>query len=277
MPRIPRPTPPRGLIFLASAWLMISWALTIGVRPPVQLHAASYTPAVRLLLLSIMSGIVFAWPLVRLSGGLRAWPIRQALLDLVVLLCLVQVVIWPLRLVTSWSPARSAVIDVCLIGWATAVAALISIGSIPARRGIHTLRTVAMAVITLVALGVPAAELLSGESLPFSGPPPLGASGEWWMKASASPLTAMDALTGGGPNRPTELEWEAALRGWWVAAALWLVALLAHPIVPRLDANPDANPDGNPTGNPDARSEDPEDGESDEGNVKPDEDASGRG
>lgn len=235
MPRIPRPTPPRGLIFLASAWLMISWAMTIGVRPPVQLHAASYTPAVRLLLLSIMSGLVIAWPLVRLSGGLRAWPIRQTLLDLVVLICLAQVVIWPLRLVTSWSPARSAVIDLCLIGWGAAIAAATSIGSIPARRGMHILRTGAMTVILLLALGVPAATLLTGESLPFGGPPPLDAGGDWWAKASLSPLTAMAAITDGGPARPTDIEWQAAMRGWWVAAALWLVALLTHPILPRVD------------------------------------------
>jgi hypothetical protein len=234
MPRIPRPTPPRGLIFLASAWLMISWVLTIGIRPPVQMHAASYTPSVRMLLLSIALGIGIAWPLVRLSGSLRAWPIRQALLDLVVLLCLAQVVIWPLRLVTTWPPLRSAAIDLCLVGWSVAIAALIALGTIPARSGIGVLRAATMLAIVIVVAGAPFVTMLSHDAVPFAARPPGGADGAWWAVAGLSPITAIDALCSGGPTEPQPDEWRAALRGWWVALALWTLGVLLRPFIPRM-------------------------------------------
>lgn len=239
MARLPRPTPPRGLIFLASAWLMVSWGMTIGVRPPVQMHAASYTPAVRLLLLSIMLGCGVAWPLVRLSGSLRAWPIRQTILDLLVLLCLAQVVIWPLRLVTTWPPERSAAIDACLIGWSTAIAGLVAAGSIPARRAVGWLRTAAMIAVVLVVGGVPFLTVLGGASLPFTGRPALSElspeASAWWFTAGSSPLTAIDALCSGGPTEPAAVEWQLVLRGWWVAAGCWILAVLMRSVVPRLD------------------------------------------
>lgn len=240
MPRLPRPTPPRGLIFLASAWLMIAWGLTIGVRPPVQMHAASYTPGVRLLLLSIGLGIGIAWPVVRLSGSLRPWPIRQTLLDLIVLLCLAQVVIWPLRLVTTWPPLRSAAMDLCLTGWSLAIAAVVSVGSIPARRGLGAIRTVAMIATLLLVAGVPFVMTISHESLPFTNRPGASEPSDWWTTASLSPLTAVDALCAGGPTEPTAIEWQLASRSWWVALALWIGAILIRPLVPRIDAEPES-------------------------------------
>ena len=97
---------PRALIFLASLWLIGSWFLAIGVRPPVQPSASSYEPGVRLMLLCVTTGLMIGWPLLRLSQATSPAPLRQTLLDLVVLLSMAQVVIWLLRLVTTWSPAR---------------------------------------------------------------------------------------------------------------------------------------------------------------------------
>ena len=54
------------------------------------------------------------------------YPVRQVLLDLVVLLALVQVVIWPLRLVTPWSPGRTAALDATLTVWAVLAGALVA-------------------------------------------------------------------------------------------------------------------------------------------------------
>ncbi len=238
--RLPRPTPPRGLIFLASAWLIAGWVMSMGLRPPIQLHAASYTPSVRTLLLSLMVGIGIAWPLVRLSGALRAWPIRQTLLDLLVLLCLAQVVVWPLRLVTPWPPSRSAAIDLLLIGWGLAIAAIVAIGSVPARRGRGLIRSGAMLAIMVILLGVPMATAISGAGLPFTTRPLGEGSEAWWATVALSPLTAVDALSGGGPTPPEGVEWRTVRWSWYAAGALWLAALILIPIIPRLDEDADA-------------------------------------
>ena len=58
---------PRGLIFLASIWLIGSWFITIGLRTPIQPVSASYTPAVRMMLLCMVVGLMVGWPLLRLS------------------------------------------------------------------------------------------------------------------------------------------------------------------------------------------------------------------
>src|SRR5437773_335452 len=90
-------TLPRGLIFFAAVWLIVSWVTTIGLRPPVQPSSASYTPAVRLMMLCVTIGAMIGWPLLRLSQRRPALPVRQTLLDLIVMIALIQVVIWPLR------------------------------------------------------------------------------------------------------------------------------------------------------------------------------------
>lgn len=239
MARLPRPTPPRGLIFLASAWLIVAWVMTMGFRPPIQMHAASYTPSVRLLLLSLVFGIGVGWPLVRLSGGLRAWPIRQTLLDLLVLLCLSQVVVWPLRLVTPWPPIRSLAIDLLLVGWSLAIAAVVATGSTPVRRGLGVLRTAAMAVIVVLVAGMPLLSLLRNDALPFAGRPVGELPAQWWQLAALSPATAMDALSGGGPTPPLAAEWAMVRLAWWTAAGLWLSAILLRTVLPRIDESPE--------------------------------------
>jgi hypothetical protein len=223
--------------------------MSMGLRPPIQLHAASYTPSVRTLLLALMVGIGVGWPLVRLSGALRAWPIRQTLLDLLVLLCLAQVVVWPLRLVTPWPPARSAAIDLLLIGWALAIAAIVAIGSVPAKVGCGLLRSAAMVLVMALLLAMPLATAFGGEALPFTVRP-LGEGAEaWWATVALSPLTAIDALSGGGPTPPEAVEWQVVRWSWYAAGALWLAALVLIPMIPRVDAEPADEPTApEPTG-----------------------------
>lgn len=242
--RPPRPLPPRGLILLASAWLVVAWILSIGWRPPVQAHAASYTPGVRMLLLSLVVGIGIAWPLVRLSGPARAWPIRQALLDVAVLLCLAQVVVWPLRLVTPWTPLRSAAIDLTLGGWAFAATALVALGTVPRARFDTVARSLCMAIAVVFIGLVPMALLLRGETIPLRAAVPPEAEIDWWREVAASPVTAMHALTGGGANEPTATEWNVALAGWRVAAATWGLVLVLALLRSRRPLSPSPVPAG---------------------------------
>lgn len=251
--RPPRPVPPRGLIFLASAWLVASWLLSLGIRPPVQTHAASYAPSVRSMLLAIVIGFSVGWPLVRLSGAPRAWPIRQALLDAIVLGCLAQVIVWPLRLVTPWLPERSAAIDLCLGGWAMLTAAFVALGTVPAQRGGAWLRAGSMAAcVAAIAAGPMIAFAIDG-SLPFAAMPQ--SSEEWWAWARWSPITAMHALSAPDPTALTTVEWRAARTGWIIAIAAWIAVVAAQPFLRRLtriDATETTLPAGQP---PDESSE----------------------
>lgn len=115
---------PRTLIILAFLWLVISWMVAIGLRQPLLPSAASYEPSVRIMLISVSLGLMIGWPLLRLSETRSPWPIRQTLLDLIVLLSMTQIVLWPLRLVTTWSNERTLALDLVLIGWAALAAAV---------------------------------------------------------------------------------------------------------------------------------------------------------
>jgi hypothetical protein len=224
---VPRPVPPRGLIFLASAWLIASWIVAIGPSAPIQAHPASYAPAVRLLILLVTVGMLVGWPLVRLSGPPRAWPIRQALLDAAVLLCLMQVVVWPLRLLTPWNPWRSAAIDLAIGGWAAAVTALIAFGTIPVDRRATLVRTTAMLAIVALVMGAPVLRLWAGTALPFVADGAISAADpSWWTAVRWNPISAVYALAAATPNLPTEIEWVVAGSGWLVAAVVWAALLI---------------------------------------------------
>ena len=142
---------PRGLIFLSSLWLIVSWLLAIGLRAPVQPSSASYTPAIREMLLCVTIGLMIGWPLLRLSQTCPPYPIRQTLLDLVVLLGLLQVVVWPLRLVTNWTPLRTAAIDATITGWHLLAGALVAAAVTTPRRGPRILVMIACVLWAAVA------------------------------------------------------------------------------------------------------------------------------
>lgn len=145
---------PRNLIIFAFVWLVVSWLQALGLRPPIYATAPSYEPGVRMMLLYLMIGLVVAWPLYRLSQKPSPWPIRQTLLDLMVLLSMAQVVVWPLRLVTSWTREETAAMDATLIAWGILIGAIVVVG-IGARR--IAVRSAAMLVCVALALFGPTA------------------------------------------------------------------------------------------------------------------------
>jgi len=208
--RVDLPVLPRGLIFLASLWLVGCWLVAIGVNPPVQPSSASYTPGVRLLLDCILVGVIIAWPMMRFSQPRCPWPVHRALLDVLVLLGLLQIVLWPMRLVTPWSVERTLAIDVVLAGWTALVGALIALGGGLDRGG----RTTAMGAVLVLALLAP---VVAAFGEPLGASPAAGA-----QLALFSPFTALRALSGGGPSALTLPEWTAALIGPVLACLAWL-------------------------------------------------------
>jgi hypothetical protein len=127
-PRPPLPIP-RGLVFVASGWITVSWIFAMGLEPPLQPSSSVYAPAARMLLCSLVIGGLVGWPLVRLCSAIPRRPIASALLDVVTLIALLQVLLWPLRLVTSWPISRTLLIDVHGIIWLLITGGVIAIAT----------------------------------------------------------------------------------------------------------------------------------------------------
>ena len=187
---------PRGLIFLASIWLVVSWAVAIGFRTPVEASSASYTPGVRLMLISAAIGLIIGWPLLRVSQSRAEYPLMQTLLDLIVLLALVQVVIWPLRLVTPWSPARTAALDATLVSWTILAGALVASATGSHRTGPRNIAIIACVAMCLVG---PVLALIGIRGSAMTGLTP--------ELLQAGPLLEIYTLSHGGRTAPDGGQW----------------------------------------------------------------------
>lgn len=219
------PPLPRGLILLASLWLIGSWLVSIGAQRPLQPSSASYTPGVRGMLLSVALGLVVAWPLLRLSRGVGPQPLRSVALDLAVLIALIQVVVWPLRLVTPWGLARTAAIDLALVAWTLVIAGVIAgFGGLGGRG-----RTVGM-VLCLALIGV----------IPLvNGVIPLSTTALAWLGGSdgvdlsavaarSSPFSLVHAISSGGPQPIEPADLAALALAGSAALAIWGVVVVSH-------------------------------------------------
>lgn len=236
------PVLPRGLIFLASLWLVGSWLAAIGIQPPVQPSSASYTPGVRLLLDCIAAGVTVAWPLMRLSQPRCEWPVRRALLDLIVLAALIQIVVWPMRLVTPWSVARTVAIDATLVGWAALIAAIVAAAG-GAGAGA---RSIAMAACVVLAGLGPLVALVANR---LGGTPGLVAS-----LTLTSPFTLLRSLTGAGPTGLGVNHAVLALAPSVAACGAWATVALLRLRRPAADRGDRDGEPGGPAGHHDPRS-----------------------
>ena len=200
---------PRGLILMASLWLVISWTAAIGFHTPIEASSASYTPGVRLMLISAAIGLMIAWPLLRLSQTPTPFPLKQTVLDIVVLLALVQVVIWPLRLVTSWTAARTAALDMTLVSWAILAGAFVASAVGSSRRGPRNLAILGCVGVCLIG---PVFALITMAVPPFKGPV--------LRLLHVGPLLEVHMLGNGGGTPPEPAQWR------WIALVA-LTGLLA--------------------------------------------------
>ncbi len=153
--RIDPPRPlfvPRGLVVLTALWVFITWVTLFGFSPPVQAQSSSYGPSIQLLFATIGVGIAIAWPMLRLAGRASSAPLSQSIFDGLAILVLLQVVLWPLRLVTSWSLDRTIALDGMLALTIVSTGAILSLATASTRA---KTRTLAMFALVLVALGPP--------------------------------------------------------------------------------------------------------------------------
>lgn len=224
---------PRGLIFLASIWLIVSWGLTVGFAAPVQPSSASYTPGVRLMFLSIAVGCLVAWPMLRLSQPSPALPGRQVMLDLLVLLSLQQIVIWPLGLLTPWMPLRTVVIDLYMMSSTLLTGAVIAFGI---RTPSPPRRLACMAICLFVVLAGPAI----GWCLSVAG---MASAHQW---SQTSPLVGLGNLALPDPSYPTLDQWVAVGVTGIAAFIAWIAAASRRRQLP-IDAVDQQSPQFNTT------------------------------
>lgn len=209
---------PRGLVMLCSLWVFLCWVMLFGFRPPVQPQAASYGPSIEMLFLLTGVGIAIGWPLLRLSARPSSAPLTQAAIDGVSVLVLLQVVVWPLRLVTSWTLARAVALDAALGATILLTAALLaaSQGSTSRRW-----RTSAMIVaVTLVLAPVLADAVFHGVGASQASPP--------WLSDTLHAMSAPALLAQfSHPNTidPSEAERSLIWRAMALGCAGWATAL----------------------------------------------------
>lgn len=202
---------PRGLVVLAAAWIFLAWIILFGWKPPVQPQAASYSGGMQLLFVMVAVGATVLWPLLRLSGRPSSAPMLQAVFDALAMLVLLQVVVWPLRLVTNWTLPRSVAID-CALGASLMTTAAI----LGAAHGLRSPRARAIAMTILVALAAipPLLDRMLGSP---ADPSPLAAlSGPLLLGRLSSPI----------PLDPSPAEWGMLKAAAAVAVAAWVVALV---------------------------------------------------
>ena len=214
---------PRTLVFFATLWLIGSWLLTIGLHRPVQPSSAAYEPSVRLMLVSLASGLLIGWPLFRLSQRPTAHAVLKVVVDLFVLIAMMQVVIWPLRLVTRWTIARTCALDLALVGWVVLAGAIVAsaIGTVR-----HGPRLIAMALLLAICAAGPVIELVIPNTNASNGQSALSDI----MQLSPFVLLRDIAAGGGAPMTTADLQ-PIMLLGLAVAVA-WLTLLFAQAFSP---------------------------------------------
>lgn len=201
---------PGGLVMLCAFWMIGAWLVAIGPYSPVQPSAATYEPGVRLMLICIGIGLFIAWPLLRLSQRAAAFPIRQTLLDLAVLLTLTQLVVWLPRVLTVWSVSRTGALAAIFASWTLLAGAIVSAAIGTERRGV---RNLAMIVCLAACLLGPLLVWLIGAG-----------AGDAATLVRLGPLMGIVSITeAGGTTMPTTGQWEGVLILAIAAVTAWLV------------------------------------------------------
>ena len=211
---------PRALVMLSSLWVFLCWILLFGFRPPVQPQAASYGPSIQMLFLLIGVGIAIGWPLLRLSARPSSAPFAQAAIDGISIFVLMQVVVWPLRLVTSWTLARAVAVDAALAAAIMLSAALLaSTQSSPLPRR----RTWAMVIAVALVLGPAMADMLWNFVWDTDGASGLVAT----ALSSLSAPTLLARFAQPSTIDPSPTDRALVFSAFFVATAVWVIAVVA--------------------------------------------------
>ncbi len=213
------------------------WALLWSCYLLAACILALFTPASRfsfdveqiryscvMLLALILLGVVVVWPLVRLSQIPPRYASRAAAVDLLIVLAPSAAILGPMGFLTKWSGAIVIALCLSLISWTMLYGGIIAIA---ARVRSNAARALWMFVcLALAALG-PIAGLLAASRATSAGADASPAA--WRASLLASPVSSPFAIARFPSSRaphPDALTWELAILPLFVAAALWLVAVV---------------------------------------------------
>lgn len=174
---------PRVFALFWSVYLMGSAMLTLFAIGSASIPtAAQYQIGSAAMITMIALGSTVLWPLVRLSQASPDRPVGATLADMFVLLAPMQIVIWPLPLLTHWPLEITAALSGLLAAWTLLIGVIVARG-IASSDGVS--RVLAMiSCITLVAAGPLLLSIVPQRAPAHEQPGP-------WM---LSPLTGVWAL-----------------------------------------------------------------------------------
>lgn len=152
----------RPLVMAWSGWLLVSWAINLALDGPVNVTHDTMLPAVRWLLMSAIVGIALIWPVCRLTQSDVRYPAVRAISDLIVLLLVFQVVLWPLRILVEWSTAQTMTINLAIAAWSMPIALWVYAGLRSGRLG----RTIAMGLCVATLIGPAIVRLMFNTASP---------------------------------------------------------------------------------------------------------------
>lgn len=152
----------RTLLLSWCGWLMASWLLCLAAFPPraTELNVARsaldqaqrHLPAVRGTLVAAIIGISLVWPALRLTQQKTDRPALRCAGDLLSMLLVLQVVIWPLRVLVHWTIWQTVWIDLVIIGWSLPIGLWVYLGL---RRAGSAVRLLAMVMCLATLIGPP--------------------------------------------------------------------------------------------------------------------------
>lgn len=153
---------------------------------------ASVAHAVQTFTIMVAAGAVVAWPLARLSLRTPASISRTVVLDVITIVVLVHVTIFPLRAISGWSRDRLLLLDASLMS-AVAIAASVLLVGLRTDRTVR--RALAGMAIVLLAAGPEAPWIALGFQAPSVARALPGALSVAWSLADPSPGPVSSAMT----------------------------------------------------------------------------------
>jgi len=189
---------PRVFALFWSVYLMGSAMLTLFAIGSASIPtAAQYQIGSAAMITMIALGSTLLWPLVRLSQASPDRPVSATLADMFVLLAPMQIVIWPLPLLTHWPLEIIASLAALLASWTLLIGVIVARG-IASPHGVS--RALAMlSCITLVATGPLLLSILPQRAPAHEHPGP-------WMLSPLTGIWALVAAPSGLRPRLTQVE-----------------------------------------------------------------------
>ena len=189
---------PRVFALFWSVYLMGAAMLTLFAIGSASIPtAAQYQIGSAAMITMIALGSTLLWPLVRLSQATPDRPVSATLADMFVLLAPMQIVIWPLPLLTRWPLEIVASLAGLLASWTLLIGVIVARGT-ASPNGVS--RALAMLTcVTLVATGPLLLSLLPQRGPAHEQPGP-------WMLSPLTGIWALVASPGGLRPRLSQVE-----------------------------------------------------------------------